>query len=222
MKTKIITWLVLASVVTAWAVTFAATDTNTWNTVSNLKHKFERWISESTSEFRMKWDKWERMWGERWEMGWMFGMMWAKTQLTDEEKTKLESMTDAEKQAFFEQKRTEAEAKVEAREAVIDKLLNWETLTDAEKVIAEEIKTQRAEAKKQREEMKTKQAEMKAKMDAIKPLLEKQKAWTALTDTEKAKIFDVMWSMKQGRWFGWERWNRWEVQNNQETPAQSE
>jgi hypothetical protein len=44
--------------------------------------------------------------------------------LTDEEKTKLESMTDEEKKAFFETKRTELEAKQEAKEAVIDKLLN--------------------------------------------------------------------------------------------------
>jgi hypothetical protein len=44
--------------------------------------------------------------------------------LTDEEKTKLQSMSDTEKKAFFETKRTEAEAKQQAKEAVIDKLLN--------------------------------------------------------------------------------------------------
>jgi hypothetical protein len=44
--------------------------------------------------------------------------------LTDEEKTQLESMTDDEKKTFFEAKRAEDESKREARESVIDKLLN--------------------------------------------------------------------------------------------------
>ena len=43
--------------------------------------------------------------------------------LTDEEKTALESMTDEEKQTFFETKRAQQKAKMEARESVIDKLL---------------------------------------------------------------------------------------------------
>jgi len=43
--------------------------------------------------------------------------------LTDEEKTSLASMTDEQKQAFFEAKREAAKLKIEARESVIDKLL---------------------------------------------------------------------------------------------------
>jgi len=43
--------------------------------------------------------------------------------LTAEEKTALESMTTEEKKAFFEAKKTEMQAKREAHEAVIDKLL---------------------------------------------------------------------------------------------------
>jgi len=43
--------------------------------------------------------------------------------LTAEEKTALESMTNDEKKAFFETKKAEMQAKRESHEAVIDKLL---------------------------------------------------------------------------------------------------
>jgi hypothetical protein len=63
----------------------------------------------------------------------------------------------------------------------MDKLINWEILTDSEKAVLAEIKTERAA-------MKAKQADMKAKMDAIKPILEKKKAWTTLTADEQAQL----------------------------------
>lgn len=193
MKTKIIAWLVLTGLATAWTITYAASwdTTNSWSFINKMKHKLEF----SWSGCEMMWKKWwMMMWGKMSKWMW-FGMMWSKVELTDEEKTKLQSMTDSEKQAFFEQKRTETESKIEAREAVMDKLLNWETLTDSDKVIVEEIKTQRAEAKKQREEMR-------AKMEEIKPILEKKKAWTTLTTDEQTKLDEFMknnW-MKNKRW----------------------
>lgn len=102
-------------------------------------------------------------------------------ELTDAEKTALESMTDDQKHDFFEAKRTEMEAKMEAREAVIDKKLNDEPLTDSEKTLLAEIKTQRAE-------MKAKRAEHKAAFEAIKPVLEKQKNGETLTSEEQAQL----------------------------------
>jgi hypothetical protein len=86
------------------------------------------------------------------------------TQLTDAEKTSLESMSDTEKKAFFDKKRLEAEAKKDARETVIDKLLAGTALSSDEETI-------RAEIIKERSEMKAKKAEFKA----IKTLLEKKK-----------------------------------------------
>jgi hypothetical protein len=44
-------------------------------------------------------------------------------ELTDEQKTEIENMTQEERKDFFESKRSEMEIKKEAREKVIDKLL---------------------------------------------------------------------------------------------------
>lgn len=90
-------------------------------------------------------------------------------------------MTDEEKQAFFDAKRDEMEAQREQRETVIDKKLNDETLTDDEKVVLEEIKTQRAE-------MKAKREEQKAAFEAIKPIMEKKRNGETLTDDERAQL----------------------------------
>ena len=102
-------------------------------------------------------------------------------QLTADEKAKVATMTDAEKKTFYAEKIAEAKAKKIARENVMDKLINGEALTDSEKVVLAEIKTERAA-------MKARQADMKAKMDAIRPILEKKKAGTALTADEQAQL----------------------------------
>lgn len=114
----------------------------------------------------------------------MGGHMGPMQELTDAEKTALESMTDTEKQAFFDKKRAEAETKRDAREAVIDKLLAGTTLTTDEETLRKEIITERAERK-------AKQAEMKAKMDQIKAIMDKKKAGTTLT-TEEQALLDSM------------------------------
>ena len=138
----------------------------------------------------------EGMWG----MGmWPVPMM---DELTNAEKTALESMSDIQKKEFFDKKRIEMEAKMEAREAVIDKKLNDEVLTDAEKIILAEIKTKRAE-------MKAKKAEMKAAFEAIKPILDKKQNGETLTTEEqvqldafKAKFPHPRKEGKYGRWKG--------------------
>lgn len=89
-------------------------------------------------------------------------------QLTDTEKTALESMSETEKKAFFEKKMTEQRAKMDARDAVIDKLLNGESLTDADKAIVAEIKAERVKMK-----------EMRSKMDAIRTKLQNNETLTA-------------------------------------------
>jgi len=117
------------------------------------------------------------------------------TQLTDAEKTKLQSMTDTEKQAFFEAKRTETEAKMEAREAVMDKLVVGEALTtDSEKAIQKEIIAERAAQKTARAEMKAKQATEQKSREEIKSIIEKKAAGTALTTDETTKLVDYFTS----------------------------
>lgn len=90
------------------------------------------------------------------------------SQLTDAEKTALESMSETEKKAFFEKKMTEQRAKMDAQNAVIDKLLNGESLTNADKVIVTQIKAERAKMK-----------EMRAKMDVIRTKLQNNETLTA-------------------------------------------
>lgn len=111
--------------------------------------------------------------------------------LTDAEKTKLETMTDTEKQAFFEAKMTADKAARDAKESVIDKLINGETLSDTEKVTLETIKTERAAQKAER-------VAREAKMTEIKPIMEKVRAGTALTTDEQAKLDAFKTSMPQG------------------------
>lgn len=138
-----------------------------------------------------RWDKWPWMLRDGW--------FWWIDELTDEEKTSLESMTDEQKQAFFEAKREAEKLKREAKESVIDKLLVWETLTADEEVV-------KAEIIKERAEQKTKKAEMETKMAAIKVILDKQKAWTTLTTEEQASLDSMK---KEHKW----NWSRWDFKN---------
>ncbi len=113
------------------------------------------------------------------------------TQLTDAEKTQLATMTDAQKQTFFEAKMTAEKALRDAKEAVIDKLINGETLSDSEKVTLETIKTERAAQKAER-------VAREEKMTEIKPILEKVKAGTTLTADEQTKLDAFKAEMPQG------------------------
>lgn len=182
MKTKIVAWLAIASALTAGTLlTYAdTTTTNSWTTSDTQKAQWPQggWDHERGGK-----------WGEKWMRGWMM------TQLTDAEKTKLQSMTDAEKQAFFEAKRTETEAKMEAREAVMDKLVAGEALTtDSEKAIQKEIIAERAAQKTARAEMKAKQATEQKSREEIKSIIEKKAAGTALTTDETTKLVDYFTS----------------------------
>ncbi len=85
---------------------------------------------------------------------------WNMKWLTDDEKTSLETMTNDEKKEFFDTNRIERKAYMDTRklerqshEAVIDKLINGETLTAEEEVIREEIKIKRADRKAKMEEL---------------------------------------------------------------------
>ena len=88
------------------------------------------------------------------------GMIHGIQNLTDDEKKSLENMTDTQKKEFFQKK-------MDARDAVLDKLLNGESLSDADKVIVTEIKTERAKMKANR-----------AQMDSIRKKIDKNEALT--------------------------------------------
>jgi len=113
------------------------------------------------------------------------------TKLTDAEKTQLTKMTDAEKKVFFEAKIASKKALRDARENVIDKLINGETLSDTEKATLAIIKTERAA-------QKTERLAREAQMTEIKPIMEKVGAGTTLTTEEKAKLDAFKATMPQG------------------------
>jgi len=102
-------------------------------------------------------------------------------ELTDAEKTALESMTQEDKQAFFEAKRSEQEAKREEREVIIDTLLSGGTLTSNQEIV-------RAEIIKERALQKADMEERKIQMETIKTLLEKKKSGETLTSEEETTL----------------------------------
>jgi len=98
-----------------------------------------------------RWE-WKGMW--KWNGEWRWNKGGFINDLTTEEKTALETMTTEEKKAFFETKKVEMEAKREAHENVIDKLLAWEKLTSDEELVRAEIVKERAERKAEMEARK--------------------------------------------------------------------
>ena len=103
-------------------------------------------------------------------------MMHGVLNLTDNEKKSLESMTDAQKKEFFQKKMDKQKVKMDARDAVLDKLLNGESLSDADKVIVTEIKAERAKMKAER-----------AQMDNIRTKIDKNETLT----TEEQAFLDA-------------------------------
>lgn len=131
------------------------------------------------------------------DFAWKWFGFWQKIQISEEEKTMIQSMTNEEKQVYFEEKREESIAEMKAKETVIDKLLAWTTLTDEEEIIRQEIISQREERKSQMEEMQ-------AKKELMHEIMEKSKAWEELTDEETALLEEFkpnknMWKWKM-RW----------------------
>lgn len=122
----------------------------------------------------------ERMWK-------MHGKHFKKmfySQLSEEEQTAVEAMSNEEKQAFFEEKRNEKKAEKEAREAIIDALLAGETLSQEQEVLRQEIIDDRAERKAQR-------AEMEAKREQIKTILDKKENGESLTEAEEELLEEM-------------------------------
>ncbi len=124
-----------------------------------------------------------------------FGMNPIQSQLSEEEKTKIESLTSEERVKYFEEKREEWEQKRLAWENVIDKLLNFETLTSEEKQIVEELKQERASQKAKKQEMEN----QRSQIEAIQTKLKNSETLT----TEEQAIIDNL-----KKWFWNQKWQR--------------
>jgi len=141
-----------------------------------------------------------------------FGKRKGFNHLTDEEIIALASMTDDEKKAFFDAKKTEMKAEMEAHKAVIDKLILGETLTADEEAMRLEILAHFEDENNTHsmrrdggdiiakllagdeltEEEQTELADMQAKHEErekvralVEPIMEKMKSGETLTDEEK-------------------------------------
>ncbi|NCP77569.1 hypothetical protein GW819_04175 [Candidatus Gracilibacteria bacterium] len=179
MKTKILVGIAIATLVTAGTLTYAASSTGTGNVLNNVFRGMHlTGTGGFNKEFRGMTEGKDKIGGFGMRG---FGGVAAMSGLTDTEKTQLATMTNTEKQAFFQAKMTEQKALRDAKEAVIDKLINGEALTDAEKVTLATIKTERAT-------MKVERVAREAQMTEIKPILEKVRAGTTLTTDEQAKL----------------------------------
>lgn len=157
-----------------------------WETLTPEEQTKLDWLKWSFWNFRWWFkDKEEKWFRPDWRNWFMFD------NLSDEEKTSLETMTDQEKKDFFDAKRDEKMQEIQARENVIDKLLAWEILTSDEEELRTIIIQERAERK-------AKMEERKAQMDEIKTILKKKKSWETLTADEQAKLDTVK---KDERWW---------------------
>lgn len=111
-----------------------------------------------------------------------------KTQLTDEQK--------AEKLAKMEEMKLQRES----REAVIDDLLAWNTLTSQQEVLRAQIITER-------NERKTKMLEQNEQREIMKAIFDKKKAWEELTSDEQEQLDSLKGSFK------WKEGNKFDKRN---------
>ena len=214
---KIIALVVLSSLLWVSTMAYANTWSISWGTaltktqIESLFAKLKSWATLSADEqakldiihknlgFSWKNGKWKTKGWRHFEDGMRMPPMMDMPELTAEEKTSLMTMSDVQKKAFFETKRTQFEAKIQSHEDVIDKVLNGETLTDTEKMILTEVKKERAERK-------AKMQEMKAAFDAIKPILDKKINGTTLSADEQKQLdafrakFPKKWPHGGHRW----------------------
>lgn len=165
---KILAGLLVSCVTITWISYSFADDTNTGSAASVKEFAKNIWGKMFKNHFEKRWGEWR----------WM--------ELTDAEKTALESMTQEDKQAFFEAKRSEQEAKREEREVIIDTLLSGGTLTSNQEIV-------RAEIIKERALQKADMEERKIQMETIKTLLEKKKSGETLTSEEETTLKTIKW-----------------------------
>lgn len=219
---KIVSGLIMAAVATTsiWATFAADSIKNPWMTNTNNMRLFKNNLNQEQKaemdaikeivmkqkngetltteeqtklqEFQANKTNWQWMWFGMlmWEKKWFWGKF--MNNLTDEEKSQIENMTDAERQAFFEKKRDEFEAKMTARSNVMDKILAWQSLTSEEEKIKQEIILERSEMKLEREKRI-------AEREAMEPIFTKMQNGETLTTEEQTKLNEFKQNWKW-RW----------------------
>lgn len=228
MNNKILTVVLVAWIATTGFAGISAANSGTldFGNKSEMRGLFEKAQSGETltADEQVTLDSAKESRGERGaKFGWKRKGGW---NLTDEEKTALESMTDDEKKAFFETKKEEMKAQKEAGKTVIDKLINGESLTADEEAMRLEMiakMTEKSDSGKTKErseviskilagdeltadeetqvvEMQAKHAEREAQRVIMEPIKAKLDAGEELTDEEQAILDDMKANKSQGKW----------------------
>lgn len=226
MKHKKILVLALAALITTWAVASThafdskiLTDeekTEIREIFSKLKNgetlnSYEQALVDEVKEYRKE----HRRSGFKW-----FWKRKGFKNLTDEEKSEIENMSDAEKKAFFEAKKGARIIEKEAKKVVIDGLLNGEILRPEQTVLRVQMlkkmeehpgrrwgehreiikkllqgETLSNEERAEIEEMKAKHADRKEKKMQLRAVFQKVKNGETLSEDEQ----ELLYYMKEGQ-----------------------
>ena len=194
MNNKLLSWILVVWIAaTGFAGYSQADDTNTWATEkpnSEIRELFKKsktdvalTADEQAQLAELKANRGEDKNGKRWgKHGKRNGMSF----LSDDEKASLESMTDDEKKAFFTAKKEEKKAEREASQAIISKLINGESITDAERATLQE--KQAAKEAKFADKGDRPEREENSEKTAMKAVITKLIAGETLTADEEVTL----------------------------------
>lgn len=163
MNNKIVSVVLVAGIAaTGFAGISAASDSGTWffkgNTeikelLTKVKSGEELTITEQATLDEAKENRGERVKSEeKWAK--FGGKRMGGWNLTDEEKTEIEVMSDEEKKAFFTAKKSEMTAEKESKKVVMAALIAGETLTAEQEAIRLEMIANRADIDNTRSDKK--------------------------------------------------------------------
>lgn len=233
MNNKIVSVVLVAGIAaTGFAGLSSASETQTWSFFkwnTEIKELFEKVKSgaELTADEQAILDEVRASKGEKGKKGAKHGgKRKGGGNLTDEEKTALEAMSDDEKKAFFTAKKAEMNAQKEAGKAVIDKLINGESLTADEETtrleLLAKIESKSTDGKKLREgtalmikvlagseltaedeaalaEKQAKSAEREAQKAILEPIKAKLDAGEELSEEEQAVLDEMKANKSEGK-----------------------
>ncbi len=239
MNNKIVSVVLIAGIATTGFAAVSSADESVTGSFfkgnTEIKELFEKAKSgeELTVDEQATLDEVKAQRGEKWAKH--GGKRKGGANLTDEEKTALESMSDEEKQTFFADKKAQMNAEKEASRAVVAKLINGESLTSAEETIRGELlvklESRTSEGKELREgsaliikvlagdeltsedeaalaEKQEKHAQREAQRVIIEPIKAKLDAGEELTEQEQAVLDDHKANKPEGKGHGKKKGNK--------------
>ncbi len=206
MNNKVLSFVLVVGIASTWFVGISAANSGTTSTPSEKSS----WMNQELKKIHK---------------GHQFGKRKGLKNLTEDEKLALESMSDEERKAFFQQKKEEKKANKEASKAVLDALIAGETLSADQEANRLEMLAKIEEGKHQRnnadiiakilawdalseaeqielQEMQEKKAEREAQKALLEPIKAKLDAGEELTDDEQSLLDEAKSQKKWKRGHG--------------------